>query len=293
MGDKSSTKITHNYPRRSTMNITSKITLNIPTPNSSKINKYVNPNIRNTTNQHIQTTENISPTNENFTQKTFAETWANLIFPKKNKAIIFNTIEGIPQIEYLKALSLITNQSNIKFASRISNNHFCVYFANSNIVNDIINNYPTVTVVNHNIDISRLENQAKCIIISIVLPIIPHTYISDALNLIGINTLTPITFLKVGFSTEELSHIISFRRQTYIKFEEPGSILIQFDDTDYRIFLTDDILTCHLCKRTGHTSADQLTVKIRQITIKTSPKSRCRQLLLTRIRYHTKNKCNH
>lgn len=259
MGDKSSTKTTHNYLRRSSTSIASKITPNKITQNVPKSNKHINPNKINTTNQHTPTNQNTSHTNENLTQKTFAETTANLTFPKKNQAIIFNTIDGIPQIEYLKAFSLITNPSNIKFASRISNNRFCIYFANSNIVNDIINNYSTITVDNHNIDIRRLENQAKRIIISNVSPIIPHTSISDALNRIGIKTITPITFLKAGFPTEELSHIISFRRQTYIQFEDisklPGSILIHFEDTDYRIFLTDDILTCYLCKRTGHTSA--------------------------------------
>jgi hypothetical protein len=78
------------------------------------------------------------------------------------------------------------------------------------------------------------------------------------LNTIGINPITPITFLKAGFISENLSHIISFRRQTYVKKEVisklPNSIIINFDNTEYRIFLTDDTLTCYLCKRTGHTS---------------------------------------
>lgn len=209
--------------------------------------------------QQSSITHNTNPTNENRTQKTFAETTANLSYPKKNQAIIFNTIDGIPQIEYIKAISLITNPSNIKFASRISNNRFCIYFANSSIVNDIINRCQTITVDNNIIELHRLENQAKHIIISNVSPIIPHTFITDVLNLIGINTLTPITFLKAGFSTDDLSHIISFRRQTHIKFEDtsklPGSLVIHFENIDYRIFLTDDTLTCYLCKRTGHTSA--------------------------------------
>lgn len=72
--------------------------------------------------------------------------------------------------------------------------------------------------------------------------------------------LTPITFLKAGFTTEDLSHIISFRKQTYVKYEDvpklPNSLVINFDNTEFRIFLTDDTLTCYLCKRTGHTSAN-------------------------------------
>lgn len=259
MGDKPPLKSTHTFLKRSSSNIVSKISINKPTSYPPKTSKQINQIPKMTPTQQPQTINNTNPINDNITQKTFAETTANLSFPKKNQAIIFNTIDGIPQIEYIKAISLVTNPSNIKFASRISNNRFCIYFANSNIVNDIINSCPTITIDNNNIELRRLENQAKRIIISNVSPIIPHTYITDALNLIGINTITPITFLKAGFHTEDLSHIISFRRHTHIKFEDtsklPGSLVIHFENTDYRIFLTDDTLTCYLCKRTGHTSA--------------------------------------
>lgn len=34
----------------------------------------------------------------------------------------------------------------------------------------------------------------------------------------------------------------------------PGSLVIKYDNTEFRIFLTDDTLTCYLCKKIGHTS---------------------------------------
>lgn len=83
--------------------------------------------------------------------------------------------------------------------SRISNNKFCVYFTNINIVNNIINHNPTITINNHNIDIRRLENQAKRII-SNVSPIIPHLHIIDALSHIGMNTLKANNLFKIQFS---------------------------------------------------------------------------------------------
>lgn len=49
--------------------------------------------------------------------KTFAETTANTIFPKKEQAIVFNTIHVIPQIEYVKAFVKITLPKNITYAS--------------------------------------------------------------------------------------------------------------------------------------------------------------------------------
>lgn len=164
------------------------------------------------------------------THKSFVETTANFTFPKKNQAIIFDTIDGIPQIEYIKVLSTLTSPSNIKFASRISNNRFCVYFANKNIVEDIIKHNHSINVKNQVINIRKLVNPTKRIIISTDSPIIPHSLISDALTSAGIIITSPITFLKAGFSSEDLAHIINFRRQTYINNEDisrlPGSFLI-------------------------------------------------------------------
>lgn len=51
---------------------------------------------------------------------------------------------------------------------------------------------------------------------------------------------------------------MSFRRQMYINHEDtnkiPGSLVINFNGSQFRIFLTDDSITCFTCKSTGHTS---------------------------------------
>lgn len=70
-------------------------------------------------------------------------------------------INGVPQIDYVKSLSTITNPINIKIASRISNNCFCIYFVSKDIVDEIISKCPTFTVNNHDILIQKLENQSK------------------------------------------------------------------------------------------------------------------------------------
>jgi len=192
------------------------------------------------------------------TQKTFAETTANVSFPKKDQAIIFNTIQDVPQIEYIKAFSSLTPPNNIKFASRVSNNRFCIYFANKNIVEQIIAKQHYITINNTEIPYRRLINPAKRIILSNVQPIIPHDIIAKAINNLSIKMLSPITFMKAGFTNDEFGHIGSFRRQLYIHPEHsdkiPSSILLQFDQTEYRIFLSDDTVTCFSCKQTGHTS---------------------------------------
>lgn len=191
-------------------------------------------------------------------QKTFAETTANVNFPKKDQAIVFNTIDDVPQIEYIKAFSQLTTPNNIKFASRISNNRFCIYFASKNIVEQIITKQPFIIINNTEIPFRRLFNLAKRIIISNVQPIIPNDIITNAITKLSIKILSPITFMKAGFANDEYGHIGSFRRQLYIHPDDneklPSSILINFDQTDYRIFFTDDTVICYVCKQTGHTS---------------------------------------
>lgn len=192
------------------------------------------------------------------TQKTFAETTANVQFPKKDQAVIFNTIEDVPQIEYIKAFSQLTNPNNIKFASRLPNNRFCIYFANKNIVEQIITKQPYIIINNKEVAFRRLINQAKRVIVSNVQPVIPHDVITNVFNNLSIKIITPITFMKAGFANNEFNHIGSFRRQLYIHPDDfnkmPGSVLIYFEQTEYRIFLSDDTVMCYLCKQKGHTS---------------------------------------
>lgn len=131
------------------------------------------------------------------------------------------------------------------------------HFTNKNIVEQIITKQPHIVVNNIKITYQRLINPAKKITISNVQPIIPHDIITKAITNISIRILSPITFMKAGFSNEEYDHIGSFRRQLYIHPDEnekmPGSILINFDQTDYRLFFSDATVICYLCKQSGHT----------------------------------------
>ena len=108
------------------------------------------------------------------------------------------------------------------------------------------------------IQIRRLINPAKRIIISNLCPSMPNTTILDALKNIGINPTSKINHLKASINLKGYEHIMSFRRQMYINYEDtpklPSSLLIDFNKNQFRIFFTDDILTCFICKSIGHTS---------------------------------------
>lgn len=64
--------------------------------------------------------------------------------------------------------------------------------------------------------------------------------------------------MKASFSNHESDHIGSFRRQVYLHPDDiyrlPSSLLINYDQTDYYIFFSDDTMLCYICKQTGHTS---------------------------------------
>jgi len=190
--------------------------------------------------------------------KTFAEITSNVVLPKMNQAIVFNSINNIKQIEYVTALSKIIPAENIQFVSRISNNRFCVFFNSQAVMENLLKTHSSIIVNEIEIPIRRLINASKRIILSNVYPTIPNQLIINALNEQGIKTTSQISLMKAGFSTEQFSHILSFRRQVYINEDSvsklPSSITVTVESTTFRIFISDDTVTCFQCHQTGHFS---------------------------------------
>lgn len=231
--------------------------INISNHDSTNMTNHIQ-NEHNINSSSQQNTKN-EPEKYAFGKKSFAETTLNSTLPKKEHAIVFDSIDNIPQIEYIIAISKLTPPKNIKYASRITNNRFCIYLNDKNTVDFLVNNHPNIIINPHTtIKIRRLINPAKRIIISHVSPDIPNEHIISHLEYHKIQILSPITHINAGFNIPELAHIISFRRQVYIKpddFEKlPKSILINLENTSHRIFLDDDSIHCFLCKRKGHTT---------------------------------------
>ncbi|KAF0721008.1 DNA replication licensing factor MCM4-like, partial [Aphis craccivora] len=189
---------------------------------------------------------------------SFASKVASEQLPKRELAIVFNTIENIPQIEYLIALSKLISPKDITYASRVSNGRFCVYLSNKNTIDNLLANHQNITINNQIINIRRLINPAKKLILSNVCPTIPNSIIESSLNYAGFTLVSPIIKLRAGFNIEGFTHIMSFKRQIFVKpddFEnKPTSIIINHEDIAYRIFINDDMVTCFHCKLKGHIS---------------------------------------
>jgi len=96
--------------------------------------------------------------------KTFAETTLNVKLPKKYQAIVFESINNVPQIKYIIAISQIILPKNIKYVSRILHNRFCIFLNDKNTVDFLIDNRPKIKLNDHIlIKIRRLVNPAKSI----------------------------------------------------------------------------------------------------------------------------------
>ncbi|CAI6348404.1 unnamed protein product [Macrosiphum euphorbiae] len=196
----------------------------------------------------------------NYPNKTFsfASVTANDKLPTREQALVFNSIDGIRQIDYILAIGKIVSPKHIIYTSRISNNRFCIFLSSKEILETLLEKNNTITVNEHIIQIRRLINPAKKIIISNVCPSIPNQSILNALKNINITPLSQISYIRAGINHEGYEHILSFRRQMFINHEDviklPGSLTIINNQTQFRIFLTDETITCFICKSTGHTS---------------------------------------
>ena len=237
------------HTNNSSITTTSTTTHHTPTPSPSatsanKDNIY-NPDIR--TNNTVQNTI-----------RNYASATANISSPSRDQALVFNSIDGIPQRDYILAIGKIISPKNIVFVSRISNNRFCIFLSSKQILDLLLESTQYITINDQQIPIRRLINPSKRIVISNVCPSIPNHVILDALKNINITPVSEIAYLKAGINIEGYEHILSFRRQIYIKNEDlpnlPGSLPLLHNETEFRVFFTDDRITCFLCKSSGHNS---------------------------------------
>lgn len=195
----------------------------------------------------------------NTKQTSFSNVVKSSSYPKKEQAIVYSAIHGHQVRDYVIATGSIVGPKNILSASRMSNNRVCIYLASVDVVNKFIESEGGINIDNEFIAARKLILPAKRLILSNVPPCIPDYIIVDALKEI-VKMVSPISTLGAGIGLEEYSHVTCFRRQVYVAIDEnadnvPSSILLNFEDEDYRIFISDDRLKCFACKEVGHVAA--------------------------------------
>uniref|UniRef100_A0A6P7FH76 Uncharacterized protein LOC114327966 isoform X1 n=1 Tax=Diabrotica virgifera virgifera TaxID=50390 RepID=A0A6P7FH76_DIAVI len=128
-----------------------------------------------------------------------------------------------------------------------------MYLSSKQLVDEFMQKHGQIKIENNIVQARRLISPAERIVLSNVCPSIPHSLLTDYLQKIGLNLLSPVTFLKISSNLPEYNHILSFRRQIYVSphnISLPDSFLLDFDNTTYRIFL--ETMACYTCKKAGH-----------------------------------------
>ena len=189
---------------------------------------------------------------------------SQLQFPKKDQAIILNAINDNKLTDYVVAVGNIVQPKNVLFASRISNNRICIYLKEKSLVDELVSKHPNLTINNQEVGIRRFITPAQRIIISNVCPSIPHDVILSLIKGLGYKPVSPLSYLRAGIQNEDYSHVLSFRRQIFVTpdatIELPSSLVLKYEETSYRIFLTYDDQACFKCRQTGHI-ASQCTMQ--------------------------------
>lgn len=183
------------------------------------------------------------------------QTYATATFvPKKDQAIVIDSIEGCTIDDYLDGIEHLIEISNIKFISKISGGRVCIYLANKTMVDELSNK--KVQVKGNTLTIRPLLEKNKRVVISNASPSIPNDLLIQALKSKGIGVVSQMHYIRASTSRPGRSHIYSFRRQVYIKEEDehllPENLQVTHEDTPHWIYLSTESTHCFICKQKGH-----------------------------------------
>ena len=189
-------------------------------------------------------------------QQSYASVTAFKSRPSKEDAIVIDSIESLTNDDYVDGLETLIDVKDIRYMSKISGKRIIVYLSSKNLVQTLKNKI--ITVKNHAVRIKPYISSNKRVVISNVQPMIPDHLIIDLLKREGKDIVSQITDIRASFIKPGRSHIISLRRQFYVKEEDenklPEKLQINFDNTTYWTYLTTESTLCFLCKQTGHTA---------------------------------------
>lgn len=196
----------------------------------------------------------------------------NFKTPDRDQGILFDSIDGCSKNSYILGLGKIVSPKNILFASRVSNGRICIFLSSKTEVDNFITNHRGINIDNVFVPARRLVSPTKYIILPNVSPCIPNYIILDELKREGLKTVSQISLISAGISDPEYKHIMRFRRQVYIAFEEntslPSSILLRHQGLHFRIFITEDEVRSFNCKELNHIASK--CPKVREQNVITS-----------------------
>lgn len=124
------------------------------------------------------------------------------------------------------------------------------------LVNNLTDKYQFINIKEHEVTIRPLVSKLQRMIFSNVSPDIPNHIFEDILEKLKVQRGSRVTHVKATISNKEYSHVVSFRRQVYIKHDDiektPETFKLNYNELNYFIFFSPDILRCFTCKLEGH-----------------------------------------
>ena len=208
---------------------------------------------------------------------SFSKVVSYSMFPKKNQAILIDTVDGIELKAYIKAIATKTLPTNIVAASKISQNRFYCYLNSEKLVDELTREGNNEIEINgYKLYVRPYVSKAKRIIFSNAHPCIPHDEIISVLTAKGISPKSNMSFIRLGFEEEGFTQILSFRIQLFIDPSDvkklPSVITVNYDDTLHNFYIFTDRKKCFICNKEGHiapycpTANTQQSMQISQIT---------------------------
>lgn len=190
---------------------------------------------------------------------SYSKVLTNHQYPKRNQAVVFDTVDGVKIEEYLNAIKKKVDPKSVISASRITQNRFCFYLNDATLVDKITgDDNNELNVCGHTIHMRPYVAKLKRVVFSSVHSCITNEQIIDKLLEYGVTAKSAITFMRAGTEDPDFAHLLCFRRQVFVTPEDlakiPTDFILNYEDTAYHIFVTTDKMTCFLCKKEGHTS---------------------------------------
>ena len=203
------------------------------------------------------------PTTSTYASKTKIQPITTFQFPTTEQGIIFPFVPDSKIRDYLEAVSKqVGNPKHILAASRISNNRVAVFLSSENLVDIFFQEQKAVIqIADNSIQGRRMKNKPKKLILSNVSPTINNTTLENHLsNALKLNLASKISLLRVNPGDDVFGHVISYRRQVYAfdvaEDSTPSSFLLHDNETEHRIFISFDEISCFKCKSRTHKAED-------------------------------------
>lgn len=153
----------------------------------------------------------------------------------------------------LTVVSAVVGGANIRSASRM-NKAIVFFLSESQMVDDLVE---SGLVINDTfVPVLPLSSPSKKVVLSNVPPFIRNEKLEQILQRYG-KIASPIKMIPLGCRNQEIKHVMSFRRQTFMILNSQSDPLnlsakLTVDGKDYTIFISSESMRCFACGDFGH-----------------------------------------